>query len=113
MVQIPVAVSEGTRCIPDVPFCQFNATPSRALPGGRKRTSKNVNAVRLDPEMVMLKDIPAAILLGLNCKRAGRGYWPGELLMSIETVLERSLGTARSGSPSPLKSPTAADRGSL
>src|SRR3989440_11987330 len=42
---------------------------------------------------------------------SGGGKVPSPLLSSTETVLESKLATARSGLPSPLKSPTATETG--
>src|SRR5262245_34076201 len=63
IVQIPDAASVGTAWFAATPFCQFNTTAARLLPGLMKRTSKNVCGVRLEPETVTEKVVPATTLV--------------------------------------------------
>jgi hypothetical protein len=46
------AMLAGTSWFATRPLCQFKTTANSLLPGLRKRTSKNVSPVRLEPETV-------------------------------------------------------------
>ena len=91
IVQTPVGVPAETAIDLDVPCCQFTTKPSVVDPGVRKRTSKNVFAVKLLPENVAVNELPTLTVLADKVKPVALGGFAGGV-SSVVTSLFAKFG---------------------